>query len=364
MKIMMVTPVFDTGGTEVYILNLIKYLNENGEDVKLLTGPGAREKSLIEQRVDYKIVNSLKNKGIIDLFKSSIIIFQAISMYKPEIIHTSSVVTTVVSKVSVALYNILYRKKVKIVVTLHGGPNRDIEKKSAKIFNKCANIVIALSNNSKDKLIDNGLSNKKIRVVYNGIEMLKHTTDESYISNNESKVVRVLVSGRLTEQKGHRYLLDAIKVLKEKHSNLRLIILGDGELRQDLEQKVQKLEISDIVEFLGFKENVYEYINISDIFILPSLWEQFPISILEAMFLEKPIIASNVNGVGEQLGDAGILINPGNVDEIVEAIDLLISDKKKRKELGKAARRRFLDNFTLENMGRNTLGIYQELTLK
>lgn len=114
------------------------------------------------------------------------------------------------------------------------------------------------------------------------------------------------------------------------------------------------------VKLLGFRSNIYDYLSEADIFILPSLWEQFPISILEAMMFELPIIASNVNGIEEEIGETGILINSRNIEEIRKAIEKLILHPKLREEKGKAAKKRFLENFTLDTMGRNTVKVYEE----
>ena len=354
----MITPVFDMGGTEVYILNLINYLNQYNIRTKLITGSGARENILIDNNIEYQIEDALSNRKIKSFIRSINVIYKNLKDIQPDLIHTSSVYTTIVGRISSTIYNLLNKKNVKVINTLHGGPNENIEKDSAKILNIFSDYVIALSEKSKNQLIKNGLNINKIKVIYNGID-IKYTRLDCEKEENQS--LKVLVCGRLTKQKGHVYLLEAFKNIVKVNNNVELLILGDGELKDELKSKVQSLDIDKFVKFLGFKENVYSYINDCDIFILPSLWEQFPITILEAMFFGKPIIATSVNGVKEQIEDAGILINPKNISEIESSILFLLESEEDRIRLGNLAKQRFKNNFTLEKMGDKTMTLYSKL---
>lgn len=359
MKVMMMTPVFDTGGTEVYILNLINYLEDKSCDIKLLCGNGKRKDLLDINNINYTIIESLSKKSLFNCIKAPIKIYREIKCFKPQIIHTSSVFSTIIAKLTVMIYNIIEKENIKIILTLHGGPNKNIEKDAAPILKFCCDKVISLSYNSKKLLHLNGVPEEKIRVVYNGIKT--QNNDNSEVKKMDSELIYIVSCGRLTEQKGYTYLLKALKIVVGYKKEFKMLILGEGELKNSLEKEVDELGLQEFVEFLGFKENSEEYIQAADIFVLPSLWEQFPISILEAMSYGKAIIASNVNGVEEQLGDTGILVSPKDINELAKALDSLIMNYEKRQYLGKEAKKRYNDKFTLNKMGDMTFEVYQEL---
>lgn len=358
MNVLMITPIFDTGGTEIYILNLIRYLKSRKLDITVLTSMGKRIESLNEYNVKLYLDNGLVKKSIYLLIRSVFICRNVIKEREIDLIHSSSVYTTLIAKIACLTLISSKRKKVKIIYTMHGGPNKDIEKKSAKLLNFISDKVIALSKRSKRDLINYGLKEKKITVIYNGIDI-----KEKYSCNNtnDKKDIKIINCGRLTEQKGQIYLIRAFRKIIDINPRIKLYILGEGELEYGLKEEVKKLNLTQYIEFLGFRENPLQIVSEMDIVILPSLWEQFPITILEAMALSKPIIASNVNGVFEQIDGCGILIRPANEDDIVESVLCLVKDNELRDELAKKAYDKYINNFNLEKMGSLTLDAYNKI---
>ncbi|MGG3271377.1 glycosyltransferase family 4 protein [Priestia aryabhattai] len=356
-KTLLLTPVFEGGGTEVYILNLINYLRTQNISPDVLSGGGIRQTELNNMGVNHFIDISLRKKNIIYLFRSISNCLKILKLNKYNLIHTSSIYTTIIAKIASKINEFFTRKHIPVVITLHGGPNRDIERNSARILNFFADGVISLSNNSKEILVNNGLSNEKVTVIYNGIFV---EDIHNLLSNNfDQKCINIITCGRLTQQKGQVYLIRALKQILLKKPNSQLYILGEGELEQNLKEEVINLGLSKNVTFLGFQEDALSIVNNADVFVLPSLWEQFPISILEAMALKKPIIASSVNGIPEQLGDTGILVEPGNVKGIIDALNKLLDSPGLKVELGEKAFQRYQENFTLNCMGKKTLIFYE-----
>ncbi|WP_294184182.1 glycosyltransferase [uncultured Clostridium sp.] len=348
-NILMLTPEFSQGGTESYILNVCEYLKMKDINVIVMSDGGVREEELEKLKIKHIKVDCLKVRNLKNLFRAILKVRSIMKLYNINIVHTSSIYTTIVAKVSSVLIN----KKVNVINTLHGGPNKNIEKIAAKILNVFSDSVIALSYRTKQKLLKYGLNKDKISVIYNGIKPMH----ELYIKKSKKFIIGTC--GRLVEQKGYKYLIEAAS--KINIDDLEFWIIGDGELKNSLNKMVDNFKISDKVKFLGFRTDIELLLNEMDIFILPSLWEQFPISILEAMSLGKPIIATNVNGVPEELGNSGILVNPGNVSELVVAIEQLISDNTMRNKFGTLSKRRFYDNFTIEKMCNKLLQIYKNI---
>lgn len=352
-KILFLTPVFDQGGTETYILELSKYLNENNYDVCVISAGGLREKELESNNIKHIKINNIKRKNIILIWKNILDLKSIIESKKIDIIHTSSIYTLILAKIAIFL---LFNKKVKHIYTMHGGPNKTVEKTNRIILNRFVDKIIVLSNITKQLLVKNGVNENKICVVYNGIKNINENSNFNF-KRKDDKVI-ITTCGRLTEQKGQEYLIDAVSKLKI--DNFEVWIIGEGELKEKLESKIEYYKLQDKVKLLGFKENVTNYLAKSDIFVLPSLWEQFPISVLEAMMMKLPIIATNVNGLPEEIGESGLLVNPKSPEELRKNIFELIIDENKRNKLGENAYNRFENNFTIKNMGEQTIRVYEE----
>lgn len=348
-NILYLTPVFGQGGTESYIIEISMYVKSQGYNVIVASGGGIREQQLDENDIKHIRVNELRKKDPISLFKSVYKLNAIIKKYNIDIIHTSSLVTIVLAKI-VSAINI---SKIKIVYTMHGGPNRNIEQTSTFFLKYFTDQIIVLSKEAMEICINNGVQKEKLSLIYNGIAEKKAL---SIIDKGDKRVI--LTCGRLCEQKSQRFLIDAVS--KMSSENYEVWIIGDGELKNDLERQINILSVGNKVKLLGFRPNIADYLASSDIFVLPSQWEQFPISILEAMMMKLPIIASKVNGISEEVGDCGILIRSGNSDDIAEKLDILLSDKEQRRQLGDKGYKRYKTMFTNEIMGNKTIKIYEK----
>jgi glycosyltransferase involved in cell wall biosynthesis len=154
--------------------------------------------------------------------------------------------------------------------------------------------------------------------------------------------------------KGHTYLLEAIPLVKKKFSNIRFVLVGDGRTKKELEKLVQSRGLSEDVIFAGYypQDQIIDAVGAFDIFVLPSLHEGLPYAILDAMSLGKPIVATKVGGIPEQInnGVSGILVPPRDSEELANAIIYLLTNEEKAKEMGLKARKKVRDNFTIKSM--------------
>ena len=148
--------------------------------------------------------------------------------------------------------------------------------------------------------------------------------------------------GRLSPEKGHRYFLHAVEQLVSKIPRLEVVLLGDGQERNALEKMAAAFGISGSVRFLGFREDVHEWIRAFDVLVNPSLSEGMPNSVLESMALGTPVIATRVGGVPEFVEDGatGILVSPADPRAIEEAVFSCYLDPQRRTVLSEAARER------------------------
>ena len=159
--------------------------------------------------------------------------------------------------------------------------------------------------------------------------------------------------------KNHEMLIRAFAKLVDKHDNVKLQLIGEGELKVQMEELANSLMIKDKVEFLGLKSNVYPYLNKADVFCLPSKYEGIPMSLIEAMGTGLPIIASNVGGIPDMLTDKkdALLVIPEE-DEIAEAFEMLYSDDDLKKKLGVAAKERS-QSFSANVMAIKYINVYK-----
>ena len=197
-----------------------------------------------------------------------------------------------------------------------------------------------------------GINRNRLKTIYNGIEIdyIKEKQEdkiENYkdIFDNED-IIKFITIGRLREQKGHRYLIEAFSKVKEKIIESKLIIIGEGPLRSDLERLINELALKNDVYLLGIKRNPYKYLGKSDIFILPSLFEGLPNVMLEALACGLPVISTDCKtGPKEILEDGkyGFLVNVKNANDLAEKMNLLANDKNLLNEFSKISLKRAED---------------------
>ncbi len=134
-----------------------------------------------------------------------------------------------------------------------------------------------------------------------------------------------------------------------------MLIVGDGPLREDLEELAKNLEIEHHVIFTGFRTDIPNILGFLDIFVMSSMWEGLGLSAIEAMLAGKPVVASNVDGLPEVVLDqeTGILVPPGEPKVLADAICTLLDSPEKRREMGEKGRQRAIRHFNIDKMVRD-----------
>ncbi len=193
--------------------------------------------------------------------------------------------------------------------------------------------ITVVSQPIKQILVDRAVPAERIHIIKNGINLddFSQISDADRVSlrtelgvGNNTKLIISL--GRLTEQKAHADLILTAKVLKSESVNFAVLIVGDGELRNDLSLMIRELGLDAEVRLLGFRDDTSTLIQVSDVFILPSLDEGLPMALLEAMACRIPVIATPVGDVPEVLGfgENGMLVNSHDVVGFANAIKKVI----------------------------------------
>ncbi len=175
--------------------------------------------------------------------------------------------------------------------------------------------------------------------------------------------VLICYAGRLVGGKGLEALFHALVALRERSLSPKLLVVGEGRLERPLRSLSVRLGLSSQVNFAGFREDIPGILAASDIFLLPSLSEGLPKSILEAMAAGKAVLATEVGGIGEMLEnrETGLLVPPGDNAALTGAIAGLVEDEALRQRLGNRARSRAIDAFSLAKMVTGYEAVYQSV---
>ncbi|MGN1100168.1 MAG: glycosyltransferase, partial [Christensenellales bacterium] len=202
------------------------------------------------------------------------------------------------------------------------------------------------------------LQDNDVRMVYNGIDLSKCLVKNYYSVGQTLKILHI---GRFTEAKNHMLMIDTVKKLVNEGIDVRLSFVGDGTLINDCKEKVKEYELNDRISFLGLSDNVFPIMRDADVFILPSIWEGMPMTLIEAMGTGLPIVAADVGGIPDMLkkGEEALLINPC-IDELSESIKRLAISEELRSKLGKNALLRSVE-FSSDIMAKKYICLYEEL---
>ena len=178
---------------------------------------------------------------------------------------------------------------------------------------------------------------------------------------NRNKPIKLIMTARFEPQKDHKTLIKSLSTLR--NLNWTLTLLGKGKLKKDIYNLCKKLKILDKVEFVGWTQNVSDFLNKSDIFILVTNWEGFPRSILEAIRAGLPVVATDVGGISESVnnGKNGFLVPISNSNYLTKCLENLIIKPDLIEEYGKKSRKIYLDNFKFEKMAINTEKVYIDI---
>ena len=274
-------------------------------------------------------------------------------------------------------------RKIPLVSTAHGWTstkgltkNRIYEWLDTLSF-KLIDAVVLVSNAKKSHPRLKSLNGNNIHVILNGIQISDNQFDQSPIQFNNStnhRFEKEIVDfcsqgftigsiGRLSHEKGYKYLIEALALLIKKGIDVRLIIIGEGDERDYLEGLIAKAELSDRVLMPGYQKNAKKYIPFFNVFVISSLTEGLPITLLEAMQARVPVVATNVGGIPDVLqnGDAGLLVKPCNPDALAEEITKIHNNGKFAQKLVEAVYQRVITNYSSKAMAQKYLDLYAQI---
>lgn len=246
---------------------------------------------------------------------------------------------------------------------------------SRRKYMKNVDAIIAISEGVKKVLVEGGVDPENVEVISSGIDFSSFEEDSSaltskdYLHREFSFAVDDYLVGivaHLADHKGHQYLIQATKILKQQAPKIKTIIVGEGPLSMELNRQAKELDVEDIIFFLGFRKDIPKILSSLDLFVLSSHLEGMGSSILDAMASRLPVVATKVGGIPEVVinGETGLLVPPRNPSALARAILRLYSDKTLASRLGQKGYELVHRKFSAEAMADKVVRLYEKIGLR
>ena len=285
---------------------------------------------------------------------------------RPDILHTHLFMASCLGRLLAPLTGVG-----RVVVTLHRVEYPGAQHWIERFFARFTFLYVTDSHAAAKMLSSQlGVPQEKVRVIYNGIDRDEFLPPpNSQVSrqslNIDAECLVIGIIAHLDREKGHAFLFEALAHAKPRLPKFRLLVVGDGWLRADLQRMATELGLAEEIQFLGQRADLARLLSAMDIFVLPSSWEGFGIILAEAMFMKVPVITTRDGGGCAEVveeGDGGLLVGYGDKAELGDALVRLAQDPALRRSLGDRGRARVERMFTAPVMVEQYAAIYRELT--
>ncbi len=383
-KVLHIITLFNVGGATENTIFTVAGLIKKGYKVEIITGSNSSvEGSMHEITERLKIpVHTFPNlrRKISPLWDLVITfqLFKFIKKNKFDIVHTHSAKAGVVGRIAAWL------AKTPIVIHHnHGNPFhrfqnwfvRELFKSIEKFASLFCIKIVSVTHTIVDEMVANKIApREKFRVIRSGFDVENfmnydttndNNTREKYgLSGNDIVLGNI---GRLSVLKGHIYLLQAFEKVSRQLSNAKLVLVGDGEIKDELTKFISERNLSNKVIFTGlvWPKEIPSIISVLDVVVHTALLEGLPRVFAQSMLMGKPVVAFDLDGAHEVIMDGknGYLIEPMNIDMLADKILDLVSDISKARKFGEFAKNNISDDFSIQTMVDNIDRLYQELLL-
>ena len=352
-KILIVIPSLEQGGGQKFVMDLANGIDKTRFQVKVLVyyacSDSIFDRFAKEHGIDTVYLN--KTPGLqISFFEK---VRAVVREYAPDVIHTH-------------LDSMLYllpaykRKQVKLH-TVHTLAEKETNGLQGVVrflaYKICGVVPVGISDTVADSIArEHKIKRDKVPVVYNGVDCKRYD-----IPRIKSDKIRFVTVGTIYSVKNYSFLVDCFAEVAREIDNVTLTIVGDGVLRGEIEEQIQKTGVSDKVRVTGVVSDVENYLADADVYVASSIFEGLPISMLEAMSAGLPVISTKVGGVPDIIkdGENGILVASGDKEGYVQALRSLINDPSKLRaysERAKALSQKYDEKITVEGYER----LYQD----
>lgn len=361
IKVLQLVEDLKIGGAERVIANIAEGLDRQRFEVSVwcICQGGEIAEELINKGIKVEILGMRSHRSPLFFLK----LCKKMKRNRVEVLHVHGYTATTLGRLAA-----IFARVPVIFAHLHStywGYTRKqlwIEKQLSRFTHKiiCCSQAVA-----RFAIEQEGIDPVKTVVIYNGTDGRELEPDtqvrEEFGLSPEDLTVGCIAS--LTSHKGHRYLLEAVKEVREKFPMVKILLVGNGPLRKKLEEDTRELGISSNIIFCGLRKDIAELLSVMDVVVLPSSErEGLGISLIEAMAAGKPVIGTNIGGIPEVIekDKTGILVPPKDPEALARAILSLLENKELAKRMGESGKRLFEQKFTRRVMLNNIEGLYTQ----
>lgn len=374
MKVLHVINIAAIAGAEKYLLQLLPSLRHKEIDAACFYAYKSKHKDIAMQ---YKTLLEEKNIPVYmvevkhwlspKIFRELYKIFHE---KKFDILHTHLIYADFWASILKRIYD----KNIFIISCKHGYHEATYTAFNQKVSQTPHNLYWKIYNYAEKKINasyacsyglkkfhqDAGLWNaENMHVIHHGFDYPEPAPSEAY----RLGYPQLLIAGRLIPRKGHLLVFEIMPKLLEEYPDLKLVILGTGDFENELKQKVRDMHLHEIILFLGYKNNVLDYMASSDLNIIPSYCEGLPLVVMEAFQSGTPVVAFDTIGINEAIdhGSDGLMAPAFDTAILSEHILRLLHDKALATQLARQAKIKRQQQFSLENMTQNTIDFYHKV---
>ncbi|MEC0178127.1 glycosyltransferase family 4 protein [Paenibacillus favisporus] len=348
------------GGVRKHIIDVLDHIDTSKYDMSIIYSEiGADE--VFRANIDtlkkkgiqlYSVNNFVNHISLFDDLKALYQIVKIIKKVQPEIVHCHSSKAGAIGRLAAKICRIN-----QVIYTPHAysfqNQTLNKNKRNAYIFiekflGKITTLTINVSEGERQYAIEKNIVKEDNSVViFNGI-----TSNSISVNPIQNKTIRIGTTMRMEIQKDPLTFVEIAKRIVEKYSNVEFIFVGDGQLKEELYKRIRMYKLEEKVKLLGFKKDVIDIVSTFDVYLITSLYEGLPYSVIEALSLEKPIIATNVTGNNEIVIDGynGLLFEPMNPEKGAEKIEILINNRTLMRHYGINSGKLYEEYFIIENM--------------
>lgn len=375
-KICHIITKLELGGAQQNTLFTVSNINQDEFIPVLMSGKGGildTEASTLSGVKVYLVDNLIRPiqpiSDLIALFKLCLLLRKE----KPHIVHTHSSKAGILGRIAAWIARVPV-----IIHTFHGFAFHDFQPRFVKGFYillerliaRITHKLIAVSNDNIEKGLQNDIGiREKYLVIRSGIDVTRYKNSHVDVSEkrrelnipNDEKIITTI--GPFKPQKN---LLDFVRVAKyvsDRNNYCRFLVIGDGKQRFQIESLINQLKLNSKVELLGWRRDIAQILAVSDVFVMTSLWEGLPRSILEAMCMGLPVVANAVDGVKEIINNTenGFTVEPFMTQEMSECILDILSNADQAKEVGLKAKESITQEYDINYMVKQQEDLYKTL---
>jgi glycosyltransferase involved in cell wall biosynthesis len=363
VRVLYLSHAFMVGGAEEMVLNLVRHLPPRFEPaVGCIHHAGPIGEEIRRTGVPFEVLSVEPGwRRPLDV----VTIRRYLARVRPTIVHTFLLSASLYGRLAAMLARVPIIIGTEVNIYAHKQAHHAL---AERLLLKGTDTVVASAESVRDFYIEQVHADPgKVEVIYNAVDWGQLVTSRPRnemrrdLQVPEEPVVIGIIA-RLTKQKAHAVLFEAVAhtpALAQTH----LVVVGDGELRNELEALALRLELSDRVHFLGARRDLGDLLNAIDIFAMPSYWEGLPLSMVLAMGAGLPVVATRVAGIPEVVrdGQTGLLVPAGDATALGSALARLAESTAMRHQLGAAAREHVRPRFGVDGYVAAVSALYDRL---